>query len=161
MMLSPQAARMGTVYTTLRNIGCSGRHALNGVGGVRVVASANHLPSFMLSTGSYSFDSIYHRFKATLAIVESDDESDDESDLSFSSTNSKLVNAVKKAESGFTFDAVHGVGADLSHDKNFICAIKAPWIANLGRDNNINRISNEWFTGVSPSSRSCPGTCKL
>jgi hypothetical protein len=155
MMLSPQAARMGTVYTTLRNIGCSRRHILNGVGGSRFATLESHLPCGNAIDETFAKIMKYNRAKSTLAHDESDDESNQLPEPATLKTKSMIKNvAIKKGENATQLDYAAPAYNDVMNP------INATWTANLGRDKNIDHIKNEWFTGISPDNSLCPGMLK-
>ena len=132
-MLSPSAARMGCVKTTLRHIGR--RYSNTAAVRRRETLLWQHTNS-RLSYVRTALASDGRRWKSTMAAY--DDSSDEEDNSNRSHGHSEAV----KARSG-----------SFSHEE--------AWMINLGRDDNNEwllgtRNVDEWFTGLKPSI--CPGT---
>lgn len=135
MMLSPQAARMGCVSTSLGHIRRSTRFLSIGRGRRHFEPSVRS--RFRLSTDtSRVLSSHLSRFKSTVAAY--DEGEDDNIDY----RHHGHVAAAKARAS----DTIK------SHDE--------AWMINLGRDGDNEWLTGprdqEWFTGVAP--RECPGT---
>lgn len=128
MMLSQQAARMGTVYTTLRKIGMSSS--------IRQ-GSANRQVQRLFGTSSSSV-----RGGAPLSpfssMAQAYEYEEDEA----------VVSAVVDRSAGHKAS----VEARLQHSH------EEPWMVNLGREDDTwlhGPRANAWFTGVAP--KNCPG----
>lgn len=155
MMLSPQAARMGTVFTTLRRIGVAGflhvgdsavhsrrvmgHSAVSPLHTIRLPA-AHSLKSYFLPFS----DNLARRHKSSRAACCSFDEEVENSyvDNDVPMSNSKL-------------DMTPTIHHRLSS------AVSEPWTINLGRCKNHEwlvgpRDPQDWFTGVAPVNN-CPG----
>lgn len=144
-MLSPSAARMGCVKTTLRKIGPSGRRfrssssVTTATGGRReaLLAAAGSGTGRSRQGLSYARAALaadVRRWKSTMASY-GDYEDEDDSNRSHGHAEAA------KARSTF------------SHEE--------AWMINLGRDDSNEwltgtRDADEWFTGLKPSI--CPGT---
>jgi hypothetical protein len=140
MMLSPQAARMGTVYTTLRRIGMDRRFlSCGGISRRTVLSLRNDEIPLLLKLSDNSFYRQQKRFKASVSAAAADTDSDsDEDDLAY--THAGHAAAAK-------------VRAKTTIDK--------PWMINLGRGNDNAwlmgpRNEEDWFTGLAPA-HGCPG----
>lgn len=138
MMLSPQAARMGTVWTTLRNIGMSSSNSA-----LRVTLQGHR--------SSIRGSRLADRFKSPAAVFSSI--SDEDFDDSHHDNRGKLV--VDRTE-GHKLAAEYRAESDVNQRH----AYEEPWMMNLGRGNDNAwlmglRKDDEWFTGVAP--RNCPG----
>jgi len=146
-MLSPAAARMGTVWTTLRQIGKgSRRYSSAAMGSRRETVVLGKKSSLAIGSGgrlSYAPASAFlsswdtGRWKSTMA---SYTDSDDEGDESFGASAGHAQAAKARNMNSF------------SHEE--------AWMINLGReDNNAwltgTRDADEWFTGLKPEI--CPG----
>jgi hypothetical protein len=147
MMLSPQAARMGTVFTTLRKIG---HH--NG----RPKARHRIFPSSL------------HHFNSTLA---SNQDHDDDLDLaSWKPDSSRRENVEPKVQQNpsppmtstkplTTFVPTSSSSSSQNNHQNHRFHEKEAWTVNLGRENDdwLHGVrSFDWFTGMHPS-WGCPG----
>ena len=144
MMLSPSAARMGTVSTTLRHIGKSRRgfsiaalgrreSEVNGSGMIRQAFNRSAWDARAVIASDLT------RWKSTMAAAYSDSE-DDEEEFETLDRSHGHAEAVKARSA-------------LSHEE--------AWMVNLGRDDNNEwllgpRDADDWFTGLKPSI--CPGT---
>jgi hypothetical protein len=133
MMLSLQAARLGSVSTSLAQMRRSARYL--SIGRPRFDPSSRS--RFRLSTDlSRKFSSGLSRFKSTMAAYDEEGEDD-----SIDYRHQGHVAAAKARAS----DAVK------SHDE--------AWRINLGRDGDNEWLTGprdqDWFTGVAP--RECPG----
>ncbi|GKY97274.1 hypothetical protein MPSEU_000685800 [Mayamaea pseudoterrestris] len=147
MMLSPQAARMGTVFTTLRKIGSS-----------RGRSTARH--RIFPSNSQVSF-------KSTMASVAVDD--DDEDDLRV--TRTKNATGSRVAVTCNDEETQKKVRHPMPTNHPSASASTSPsaathrsheqaWMVNLGRECDDwlhGPRSADWFTGVHPSSGTCPG----
>ena len=128
-MLSPSAARMGCVSTTLRHIGRNSRRfsVTTGRRGSILSQGRNEL-----SRARVAFASDASRWKSTMATYDS---SDDEEDSNRSHGHAEAA----KARSTF------------SHEE--------AWMVNLGREDNnewlLGTRADDWFTGLKPTD--CPG----
>ena len=164
-MLSPAAARMGCVKTTLRKIGLQDRrHVSTGLlshhrrrGGVMPVVestpkikasstllSLNYHPRSSPFVASYS--DVLHRWKSTMASYgDSDDDTDDDEGI--------VEDSLSKRSHGHAEGVKARGRMEFSHEE--------AWMINLGRGNNDEwllgpRDEDEWFTGLKPSI--CPGS---
>jgi hypothetical protein len=130
MMLSPQAARMGTVWTTLRNIGMS-------KGPCRSFHVSPCNISLVSKTKKGKIVPILSsvRFKSTMANYDSDED--------FTSRYTG-----------------HKAAANLRATSGNNHALQEPWMINLGRGNDnawlMGPRKSSWFTGTSPAD-GCPG----
>jgi hypothetical protein len=136
MMLSPQAARMSCVSTSLGHIRRSTRFLSIG----RRHFDPSIRSRFRLSSDTsraFSVSAGLSRFKSTMAAY---DESEDGDNIDY--RHKGHVAAAKARASD----------ASKSHDE--------AWMINLGRDGDNEWLTGprdqEWFTGVAP--RECPGT---
>jgi hypothetical protein len=150
MMLSPQAARMGTVYTTLRSIGKAGtRRFFGGSSSRRVVSfksTTSRNENKQLSDTFRRQQLKQQRFKSSVGVAANfDTDSDDEGhhDLGY-------THAGQAAAAEYRAKNAH---------------IDEPWMINLGRGNDNawlmgRRDEQEWFTGLAPV-KNCPGKLNM
>ena len=147
MMLSPAAARMGCVKTTLRKIGTTGRHYSTALGRRQAVSFRSSSESFKVSATSAPYycplasSDVLRSWKSTMASYSDSEDEYDEEDSKRSHGHAEGA----KARAG-------GGRMEFSHDE--------AWMINLGRGNNDEwlqgpRDEDEWFTGLKPSI--CPG----
>lgn len=182
-MLSPSAARMGTVHTTLREIGKRGGRdpllAASGRSSGKVWLSSSSLKGSIIKSFSttirkattaktstfpsdpraaLALDS-NNRWKSTLA---SATESDDEDEITINVMNENFWEGNQKGLSSMhSYTNGHAEAARARIDKqNSSLSLDDSWRINLGRgDNNMwltgPRDEDEWFTGLKPVI--CPG----
>ena len=140
-MLSTQAARMGSVHTTLRKIGMKS-HPFCSIG---AAVSRCHRSAFSLSETSRRQLRVHRGsviYKSSLA---SNNENDWENsdDLDLKTKGFKAAVSANSAKANFL--------ANRSHEE--------AWMINLDRDGDKEWLTgprtDEWFTGVHP--RECPG----
>jgi hypothetical protein len=172
MMLSPQAARMGTVHTTLRQIGfkssvrshcystgmLSNRRTLNPRS--KNVIGYYRQPCHFLIDKIHFSQTHPSRSKSTAAI----------SDIDIDSTIQSLVPKNQHRMTAPIPSGSQAIATEIrtkiissSFDNGKVTSNNEPWRINLGRGSDNDwlltpRIDNEWFTGVSPGSHLCPGT---
>jgi len=185
MMLSPQAARMGTVHTTLRKIGMAPKKKLSsvvtgtitttprfGVGRstIRHHRDPHHLDYHYYFSGkpfstittmmttpmtSTTMSPTPRRFKSSQAAATV--VTDSESD-----TDDEMTRGVSfHRYEGHASAAATLLSSTHSTTKH---AYEEPWMINLHRGNNNEWLSGprnekEWFTGLAP--RDCPGKGEL
>ena len=142
MMLSPQAARMGTVYTTLRNIGMSSSPLRKGSA---LVSGARRLLAPTVSmhgSSSWGVVPILSSHFSTRSSYEDTEEEEEEEEI---------VNR--------SFG--HTAGIDARHHSPHHTH-EEPWMINLGREDDAwlhgPRAADSWFTGLPP--KDCPGVDK-
>ena len=159
MMLSPQAARMGTVHTTLRKIGFHGsrRSFGGGRGPLPTFSSSFLLGRSDIGTSGLSKNQLLLRFKssrAAVATVDYEDLVDDEEQC-----NKSIID-------GARYGSYAGHAAAMEHRAiTTTTTTDEPWMINLGRSNDNEwlmrpRDPEVWFTGVAPTHQ-CPGECFL
>ena len=169
MMLSPQAARMGTVHTTLRKIGLHGSRRAYGGGGSLSTSSSSSSSFLGLSPwksatnnsikSGLSKNQLFVRFKssrAAAATVNYEDSDDDEGYTNIN--NNPLID-------GARYRSYAGHAAAMEQRASTVATTDEPWMINLGRNNDNEwlmrpRDPEEWFTGVAPTHQ-CPGTFAL
>lgn len=164
MMLSPQAARMGTAvrcigkasprrsYVTGGSVGRRG-----GVSTVTVFRKSNQTSNnTLLSDNFFRQHFTQQRFKSTTGLastIEYDCEDDDEEpEVELPSTKDLL---------GFAHVGHAAAAEHRAKNADAAVAVAEPWMINLGRGNNNAwlmgpRNEQEWFTGVAPVN-GCPG----
>lgn len=164
MMVSPQAARMGTVNTTLRKIGCRA-YRINGSRNIGILSSLSSTiqqvngPNTRFGLVGLRNIQYPSRFKSSQSVDVIFDEDAhvvydvlDDGNSSASRPNllssSSTIGLAKSAE----------IMSTMVHRS----IIDEPWRINLGRGNDNLWLMNpredaEWFTGVSPGSTMCPG----
>ena len=142
MMLSPTAARMGLVTTSLRQIGKANVRRISiGTKCVESALFANPNKARLVNTRAVlrSMDLASRRWESTMASFEEDSEDDE--------TISTSLRTLGHAEA-----AKARAKLAQSHDE--------AWMINLGRDGNNEwllkpRDPDDWFTGLKPAV--CPG----
>lgn len=160
MMLSPQAARMGTVHTTLRSIGCkkiySQALSTKSSGGRGDTLTSYNKAFTTSKVEKHNFLGRQNCWKSTAA-------------LDYSGSNDVIGNFKPsldnslgtKPESLSISGHSHALAAEY-RNLNDRSLVDEPWRINLGRGNdNVwlmqPRNASDWFTGVSPSNKLCPG----
>jgi hypothetical protein len=165
MMLSTQAARMGSVHTTLRKIGCSAPSKRTfllverGRSWLPTSPSSSHLFSgrprdqYVAAVGMPIWN---HRNKSTAASAKRHDFGDEKDDT----TTTELSYHPYISSAGR--HAAAAISITPSTTTTEIPAVNeaaAAWMINLGRNNDNEWLTGprgrEWFTGVHP--RECPG----
>jgi hypothetical protein len=145
MMLSPQAARMGTVYTTLRSIGKAGTRRFFGCSSSRRVVSFKSTTSRNENkqlSDTFRQQLKQQRFKSSVGVAANfDTDSDDEGHQDLGYTHAGQAAAAEYRAKNAHMDE--------------------PWMINLGRGNDNawlmgRRDEQEWFTGLAPV-KNCPG----
>jgi len=159
MMLSPQAARMGTVHTTLRRIGLFGCHRSFGGSSSRLLggsasiwkSAATNEPALRHRLSSIRFNS--SRAAISAFSDDSEDSDHEEEDLLLQ----------QQVDLGYASQGHAAAMEKRSSSASAAAPVDEPWMINLGRNNNQDnewlmgpRDPQEWFTGVSPSQQ-CPG----
>lgn len=151
MMLSAQAARMGTVYTTLRSIGKVGTSRFKGsfsscrVDSMQSTTFRNEKNKQLLDTfQKHQLQRKHVRSSTNVAAFESESDDDDEPQtLAYTHLG-------------------HAAAAQI-RAKNV--PQEEPWMINLGRGNDNAwlmgpRNEQEWFTGLAPAD-DCPGKLEV
>lgn len=165
MMLSPQAARMGTVHTTLRKIGLQGSRRAYG-GGVFLSTSSSSflgLSPWKSVTNNNSIKSglsknqLFARFKSSRAAAATANYEDSDDEEGYNNNNNNIFD-------GARYQSYAGHAAAME-ERATVATTDEPWMINLGRNNDNEwlmrpRNPEEWFTGVAPTHQ-CPGTFTL
>jgi hypothetical protein len=153
MMLSPQAARMGT---SIRFIGKSIPNIKRSFAMWRPRFGSPHSePSITKLSSTFFNQELRKRFKSSAPIASSTDSESDEDEGQFTRSPASLG----FSHLGHAQAAQHRLTKNATATENG--AVPESWMINLGRGNDNAwltgpRNEQEWFTGVAPVNQ-CPG----